>query len=279
MGSVRIQHQVKQVAGLGAGAVATGLDHIVDDASHHRAGPPDGRPEQSGQQRERRPAGVLQHPVHGRDERMRPAPVEGAERVAETRPPDGFQGQPRRVRGDVDPVPGVGGAVPVIQHLPDRLQHDRVVALHGLATERRHENVVRQFPVRVVGLDGEERVTDHLAQRRQVVPHVFAETGFVVHLGNQVESADRNHLGAQQLARRDRAQFFRLGQRGLERGAGVQTQNITQERHPVRRVGQLAGVHDRSAGHHQYVRRCKRGRRGPHTRHGHFRSITYFLTD
>ena len=32
-----IQHQVQQVASLRTGAVAAGLDHVVDDASHHRA--------------------------------------------------------------------------------------------------------------------------------------------------------------------------------------------------------------------------------------------------
>jgi hypothetical protein len=110
-----------------------------------------------------------------------------------------------------------------------------------------------RLPIRVVGLDGDERVTDDLAQRRQVVSHVFAEAEFVVHLGDQVESADRDHLGAKHLARRDRAQLLGLWQRGLERGPRVQAHNITQERHPVRGVGTVASVHNRAAAERRYV--------------------------
>ncbi len=173
---------------------------------------------------------------------MRPASIEGAEPVAESGAADGLQGQPRHVLGDVDPTPIVSRAIPVIEHVADRLQHDRVVALHRLTAERRLQNVVCQFPIRVFGLDRDEGVADHLAQRRQVVADIFAESGFVVHLGDQIKSADGDHLGAEHFARRDRAQLLRLRQRRLERSAGVQTEDITQQRQPERRVGKVASV-------------------------------------
>ena len=76
-----------------------------------------------------------------------------------------------------------------------------MIALHCLAAERRLENVVRQLPIRVVGIDRDQRVADDLAQWRQVMADMLAEAGLVVHLRDQVESADRDHLGAEHLAR------------------------------------------------------------------------------
>jgi hypothetical protein len=82
-------------------------------------------------------------------------------------------------------------------------------------------------------------VPDDGAQRHQVIADVFAEAGFVVHLGDQIAPAHRDHLGAQHLPHRDRPQFSGLRQRGLERSPRVQAQHVAQKRQALRWMRQI----------------------------------------
>ena len=44
-----------------------------------------------------------------------------------------------------------------------------------------------QLPIRMIAVGREQGVAHDRSQRRQMVPDIFAEAGFIVHLSNQVD--------------------------------------------------------------------------------------------
>ena len=83
--------------------------------------------------------------------------VEGVEPVAETAEGDGVERQPGHVGRDVDLLARVQPR-PLVHQLVGDVEHVGHVVAHRLQAERRHEDVVRAVPQRVVGVGGEQPV-------------------------------------------------------------------------------------------------------------------------
>lgn len=205
--------------------------------------------------------GVPERAEHRRDERVRPVPSERAEVVAESGASDGLQGQLGHVGGDIDrasalsaapAVPGVAAAgrprvrvpVPGREQLVGRGQHGGVVALQGGAGEAGRENVVRQLPVGLPAVRGEQPVAGDGTQMPYAQPDVLGEPLLVRQLGHQLWIADENGLPAQELPREDRPQLAPEPDRVLERRARADPAHVTEQRNPARRVGYPAEIHD-----------------------------------
>ena len=135
---------------------------------------------------------LLQRADHGRDERVRGAPVEGVEPVAEAAQGDRVQRQAGHVGGDVDLVVGVE-PLPLQHQLAGHVQHHRVVVPHRLLAEVRQQDVVRPQPQRIVGVGGEQARAHRIpAHRGQAAGDQLVEPPLVAHLLDQVRS--RHHV-------------------------------------------------------------------------------------
>ena len=123
---------------------------------------------------------------HRFDERVRGVAVEGVEPVAEAAQRDRVERQPGHVRRDVDLLARVEPR-PLVHQLVGDVEHLGHVVAHRLQAERRHEDVVRPVPERVVGVRGEQpRAQLALAQVRQPAADLLVEPRVVAHLVDEL---------------------------------------------------------------------------------------------
>ena len=99
--------------------------------------------------------GLRKGPHHRVDERVRRLAVEGVEPVPESAEGDRVERQPGHVGRHVDRLARVE-ACPLLDQLVRDVEHLGHVVPHRLQAERRHQDVVRPAPQRVLGLGGEQ---------------------------------------------------------------------------------------------------------------------------
>ena len=188
------EHPPEQVGGVGSVPLRAALgDDLVDQVVHERlvlvelalrADPQAGLDGQLAHAVLR----LLQHPDHRLDERVRGLAVEGVEPVAEPAQRDRVQRQPGHVRRDVDLLARVDPG-PLVHQLVREVEHLGHVVAHRLQAERRHEDVVRAGPERVVGVGGEQpRPDGSLAQVGQAAGDLLVEPFVVADLVHQLRA-------------------------------------------------------------------------------------------
>ena len=125
---------------------------------------------------------------HRLDERVRGVAVEGVEPVAEAAERDRVERQPGHVRRDVDLLARVEPR-PLVHQLVGEVEHLGHVVAHRLQAERRHQDVVRAGPQRVVGVGGEQPgARGALAQVGQAAGDLLVEPRVVADLVDQLRA-------------------------------------------------------------------------------------------
>ncbi len=224
VGGVRgAEHQAEEVVGTGVAGGRAGADHVVHDAGEERRVAAErlvlGRVVGVGVAAHlvHRPVQAAHHRAH---EGVRLGTDEGLEVVVETGQADRVEGHPRHVLGHVHGRAPARGPVPGLDQPPGDLHHRRVVGPHRAEGERRHQDVVRPGPVRLVVVRGEEAVGGELADVLQCRAHVLGEAFLVRKLRHQVEGGDDEPLRAVQPAPEDRPVPAGQAQQLLEGGVG-----------------------------------------------------------
>ncbi len=237
----RRQHAVQQVP-LAAAGPSPGGDQAVDRAVEvghvGRVAPGGGAQQQRGERSGHavQPLRVGQRADHRRDEGVRPVPLEGAEVVSETGPGDRLQGQPGHVARHVHRAPGRHVTVPVVGQPAGDRQHHPVVALHGLPAEPGCQDVVRELPVGLVVVGGEQSVARHGPQVGDAEPDVLGEPGLVGEIGHEPRPPHEHELLAERPSPEDRPQLAREAHRVLQRPVPVGAEHIAEQRQPTRRM-------------------------------------------
>ncbi len=176
-----LQHPVEQVTVAVAAGAASGGDHGVDRAVEQRdvvlvaagGGAQEQRGERSGDGVAALGVGEGAH--HGGDEGVRAGAFERAEVVAEAGAGDRLQRQLGHVGGHVDGAARRLLQVPAVDQPFGDVQHHRVVAAHRLPAEPGGEHVVRELPVRLVVVGGEQPVPGDGAQIGHAEADVLGE--------------------------------------------------------------------------------------------------------
>ena len=99
--------------------------------------------------------GVGQFAWEGSDERVVTWAVELAEGVAHRNAGDDFDGESVGIDGDGNPASDSAFPVPAIDEFAYGGSHRVVVTPHGCFRERRHQDVVRLAPIRLIVVGGE----------------------------------------------------------------------------------------------------------------------------
>jgi len=134
---------------------------------------------------------------------------ERLEVVAEAAQADGVEGEPCHVGGDVHGLRACR-PVPLPRQLPGDLEHRRVVAAHRTERERRHEDVVRLAPVRLVVEGREQPVSADRPEEDEVRVDVLAEAGLVGEFGDEVQAGDEVDVVAEDPEPEERPQLLGL---------------------------------------------------------------------
>ena len=242
-----VHHPAEQVVDLRAALLALGDDaaqQVVDGAVSLEGGavlPADEVPTDEGEGCDVGAGGRVRHRRdEGRDEGVDLLAVEAGEGVAEGRPGDRLEGELGQPRRDVDGAPFARCPVPDADELVRRLDHDVVVPPHRRLGEGRHEQVVREAPVGLVGVRGEEPVADEHPQVVHPRRERLAEAGVVAQLADEVGASGEDELPAEGDELEDRPEVAADAQHVLHRRRRVAVlgERVPEDRSPTGWVGE-----------------------------------------
>ena len=155
--------------------------------------------------------------------------IERIEAIVEPAQADGVQRQRGHVVNDVDLVVGVQSS-PLLDQLLGDIEHAGVVGLHGAIAERRHQDVVRLAPVRLVGIGGKQSVAADRAHPAQRTAHRLVEALFVAEFLDQIVAGDDHQRRAHHVEPEDRPEFLAQPHKILHRRGGIQRQHVADHR-------------------------------------------------
>ncbi len=160
--------------------------------------------------------------------------------------------------------PAVTSPVPVVREPPGHGQHHRVVAGHRVAAETGGEDVVRQLPVGLVVVRREQPVPGDRTQVGHPEAHMLGEARLVRQVGGEIRAPHEHDLLAERPAPEDRSQAQPDPHRVLEGCPGTDTDQVAEQRDPVRRTRDAVQLRPAQLGTAESP-----GRSGPGRRLGH----------
>jgi hypothetical protein len=169
------------------------------------------------------------------DEGVERLAVQAVEPVAEPAQRDGVEGHGGHVVGDVHDVVVVVEPGPLRHQLVGDVEHGRHVVPHRRLAERRHEDVVRLLPDRVV-VGGGEQATAGRALTGLFHPcgQLLVEGGVVADLVHHGRVADEDPCLPADRDLIDRSVFLGELHEALDRALHVEIEDIAEERHTFR---------------------------------------------
>ena len=117
-----------------------------------------------------------------------------------------------------------------------------MIAAHRGLAEGRHQQLVGLEPVRLVVIRREQPVAADDPQCLDIGSDMLAEPGLVVEVGHRIGTGGDDVAGTQEPEFADRPEFGHA-HRVLHRRVGLQSEHVTEQRYPSRRVGQFRILH------------------------------------